>query len=179
MEQKKAYRHVPNINFIPLEYQIPTVSIWRLSLRVLLAIMIVVELLLIPNLYKEKSTIKANVDSAQQKIQQIDKILEAANTKKEEEQYREELGIKQVDWPQVMTTFFQSQPQGVELQNITNQGTTQVSVTGTAVDYATLASYQKKLLSSPVISRIISLRSNKSGSSVSFSLVAEVKTEEK
>ncbi|MBI4296478.1 MAG: PilN domain-containing protein [Chloroflexi bacterium] len=192
MEQEKAYRRVPNFNFIPLEYRLPIVSVRRLSLRMLLVVVVVIEVLLAQNLYAERATIKANVDTAQRKIQQINRRLETANAGKQEaaklqatiealqkdqavfEQNRKELGLKQIDWPRVMTTFFQSKPEGIVLQHITKQETGQVSLSGTAVDYATLVSYQTALLSSAIISKVVFPKADRSGSSISFSMVAEV-----
>lgn len=194
MNQRTDYRQVPNFNLIPLEYREPTISFLRLSLRLLLVLLIAAQVLFIHNLYQERFTFEATIASAQQKIQQIDQKLKAANAKKTEAKKIEatieslekerrtleddwrELVMKQPDWWRVMTAFFW-QPQGVELSSIRMQDATQVSATGTASDYAALFEYRRLLLSSPAISRIISLslKSEKAGTSISFSLVAEVK----
>ncbi|MBI2830429.1 MAG: PilN domain-containing protein [Chloroflexi bacterium] len=192
MEQRKAYRRVPNFNFIPPEYRMPTISLRRLSFRAVLVLIAVIEILVVQSLYAERSSIKANTDAAQRKTRQIEKRMETVNVNKQEavklqatidalKKYQEttelsqkELGLEQVNWARVMNTFFQSKPEGVTLQRIAKQER-QVSITGTAADYATLVNYQKKLLSSSVFSKVVFPRADKSGASVTFSMIAEVK----
>ncbi len=193
VNQRQDYRRVPNPNFIPPEYRTRILPSRQLSLRLLLVVMIAGGAFIVTNLYQQRSALQASIASAQQKVQQADKNLAAANAKKEEakklqatiealknqyEVMKQDwgLGKEQADWPRVMATLFHSKPEGVQLRSVAKQETTQVTVAGTAMDYAALLQYRDQLLSSPVISRVISLSSSKAESSVSFSLVAEVKT---
>ncbi|MFH0768214.1 MAG: PilN domain-containing protein [Chloroflexota bacterium] len=192
MQPRKIYRQVPNFNLIPLEYQKPTISFQRFSLRLLLVLVIAAEVFFITNLYQEKSTLEAAIDSTQQEIHQIEERLAVANAErdkakelettvealKKEHQALEddwsELAIKQADWPQVMAALFQSKPQGVNLSSVKQDGT-RVDATGTTSDYAALLGYRRVLLASPAISQIVSLKSEKAETSISFALTVEVK----
>ena len=192
VSQRKDYRGVPNLNFIPLEYRRRILPSWQMLVRLQLVWMIVVGAFIVTNLYQQRSALQASMDSAQRKIQQADRNLAAANAKKEEakklqatieslknqnEVMKQDWGlvVGQADWSRVMAALFHSKPEDVQLRSVTKQETMRVTVAGTAVDYATLLQYRNQLLSSPVISRVISLSSSKAASSVSFSLVAEVK----
>ena len=183
MQQRRIYRQVPNFNLLPAEYQRATTSVRRLSIRVLLGLVIVVELFLLWNLYQEKPTIEASIDSTQQQLRQIEQKVAIVNDIKALESGRpvlvndwKGLTLKQADWAQVMAALVQSRPQGVELALVKRDGM-QVIVTGTASDYATLNKYRSALLSSSAISQIIFLNSAQVEPSISFSLAVEVKIE--
>ena len=193
INQRQDYRRVPNLNFIPSEHQGSILPSRQLLLCLLLTIMIAGGAFIVTNLYQQRSALQTSIDSAQRKVQQADKSLAGANAKKEEakklqatidalknqnEAMKQDwaLAMQRTDWPQVMTTLFSSKPEGVQPRSITMQGTTQVTVAGTAVDYVVLLRFRDGLLASPVVSRVISLSSSKAEASLSFSLVAEVKT---
>ncbi len=193
VNQRQDYRRVPNPNFIPPEYRTRLLPSRKLMLRILLVVMIAGGAFIVTNLYQQRSALQASIESAQQKVQQADKDLAAANAKKEDatklqatlealktqnEATRQDwaLAMDRADWSRVMATLFQSESEDVQLRSITTQGNNQVTVAGTAVDYVALLLFQNKLQASPIISRVISLSSNKAESSLSFSLVAEVKT---
>ncbi len=181
MKQREDYRQVPNFNLIPLEYQKPTISLQRFSLRVLLVLVIVAEVFFITNLYLEKSVLDTAIDSTRQKIGSIGAKVDLVKAREALEQERRaleadwgELTMKQADWPQVLVALFQSKPRGVRLSSVKQDGS-RLNVTGTASDYKTLVEYHHVLLASPAISQIVSLTSMQEGSAISFSLVIEVK----
>lgn len=188
MQPRKDYRQVPNFNFIPPEYRRPTLSPQRLSLRLLLVLVIVAEVFFVQNLYQQKSTLQAAINSTQQKIAQVEeRIAKIANVSGSEatikalrqeweilERDRKELGMEQPNWSQVMSTFFQSQPKGVALDSI-QQLTGVVNITGTALNYPALIEYYRKLLVSPVISSINQLKSERVGGVIAFSFEVVVK----
>ncbi len=193
INQRKDYRGVPNLNFIPPEYRTRILPSRQLSLRLLLVVMIAGGAFIVANLCQQRSALQVSLESAQRRVQQAEKSLAAANAKKEEakklqatidavknqnETMKQDWAQTMVrtDWPQVMTTLFRSKPEGVQVRSITKQETAQVTVAGTATDYAALLQYRDQLLSSPIVSRVVSLSSSKAEASVSFSLVAEVKT---
>ncbi len=193
VNQRQDYRRVPNPNFIPPEYRTRILPSRQLSLRLLLVVMIAGGAFIVTNLYQQRSALQASIESAQRKVQQADKNLAAANAKKEDakklqatlealktqnEAIKQDwaLAMERTDWSQVMATLFHSKSEGVRLLSITKQGTTQVTVAGTAVDYVALLRFRDELLAAPIVARVISLSSNKAESSLSFSLVVEVKT---
>ncbi|MDP2919564.1 MAG: PilN domain-containing protein [Dehalococcoidia bacterium] len=193
MQQRKDYRRVPNFNLVPLEHRKPTVSFRRLSLRFLLVIVIVAEAFLIRNLNQQKSSLEAAIDTAQRKMQQIDKEIaiianvqgkDAATLEAALKALRERvggldkdwkaLGMEQPNWSAVIAIFYQSKPGGVQLTSL-NQSAERVTATGTASDYRTLLDYYYGILASPLISQITLLKSASAGSSVSFSLEVVVR----
>lgn len=193
MQQRKDYRRVPNFNLMPLEYQRPAIPLKRLALRILLVLVIAVEVLFIPNLYQQKSSLEAAIELAQRNMQQIDnKIAAMANVQGKDaaalaaalKALREKvgglendwnaLGMEQPNWSAVIAAFYQSKPGGVQLTSV-NQSAGLVTVTGTASDYPTLVDYYHGLLTSPVLSRINLLKSASAGASIAFSLEVAVR----
>lgn len=174
---RRLYRQVPNFNFVPPEYQKPTIFSRRLLLRLLIIVVIAAELFFIWNLYQEKSSLEAAIDSAQLHIQQTEDKIAIVNAeeelKKEQQALQGALTAIHADWPQIMLAFLESKPGGVELSWLKQEGDL-MNVSGTASSYASLLEYRSALLGSPAISQIISLNSKVDNSSVTFSLSVEI-----
>ncbi len=179
-QPRKLYRQVPNFNLVPPEYQKPTVFSRRFLLRLLVIAIIAAELFAIWNLYQEKSSLEAAIDSAQLRIQQTEAKIAIVNSEKELKKERQALQddwktltAGQADWQQILSAFLKSKPEGIELSSLKQAGRL-INADGTASDYASLLQYRSALLGSPSISQIISLNSGVSSGSISFSLSVEI-----
>lgn len=191
MQQRKAYRQVPDFNLIPPEYLPPVIFSRRYLLRLLLVLVIAAAVFFIQSALQETSAIESDTATVREQLLDIAAQFDAANAQRGEadrltadvealrsagealESEWAELTTEHADWPEIMAALFQ-RPGGVELNTITKVDATHVDVTGSASDYGALLQYRAALQRSRVISRIISLRSLRAESSVSFSLSVEV-----
>ena len=179
-QPRRLYRQVPNFNFVPPEYQKPTIFSRRLLLRLLIITIIAAELFFIWNLYQEESSLEAAIDSAQLQIQQTEDKIAIVKAEKELKKERQALQddwktltAGQADWPQILSALLKSKPGEIELSSLKQDGKL-INANGTASSYASLLQYRSALLSSPAISQIVSLDSKLSNGSVSFSLSVEI-----
>ena len=177
---RRLYRQVPNFSFVPPEYQKPNVLSRRLLLRLFIIAVIAVELFFIWNLYQEKVSLEAAIDSSQLQIQQTEDKNAIVNAVKELRKERQALQdnwktltVRQADWPQILSSFLKSKPGGIELSLLTQDGEL-MNANGTASDYASLLQYRSALLGSPAISQIISLDSRVVNGSITFSLSVKI-----
>mgnify|MGYP001560286353 FL=1 len=177
---RRLYRQVPNFSFVPPEYKKPNVLSRRLLLRLFITAVIAVELFFIWNLYQEKASLEAAIDSSQLQIQQTEDKKAIVNAEKELRKERQvlqddwkTLTVRQIDWPQILSAFLKSKPGGIELSLLTQDGEL-MNANGTASDYASLLQYRSALLGSPAISQINSLDSKSVNGSVTFSLSVKI-----
>ncbi|MBI2851825.1 MAG: hypothetical protein HYX84_01800 [Chloroflexi bacterium] len=193
MNQKQNYRQVPNLNFIPLEFQRRLLPSRAMLVRVSLAALIGVGILINGFLYMENLAVKADTDAAQERIEQANSKLEAANLRRGDAAkiqadidalQKEALSLKEEwrelqagqGWPEVLSAVFGARTSGVDLNSVTKQGISQVAISGNATSYSAVLEYRNQLLTSKEISRIVSLTSEKEGASFSFSVVAQIET---
>ncbi|MFH0768720.1 MAG: hypothetical protein V1932_04035 [Chloroflexota bacterium] len=177
---RRLYRQVPNFNLVPPEYQKPAIFSRRFLLRLLVIAIVAAELFAIWNLYQEKSSLEADIASAQLQIQHTEDKVATVNAEKELKKERqalqddwETLTMGQADWPQILSAFLKSKPEGVELSSL-KQEAGLINANGTASNYASLLQYRSTLLGSPAISQIVSFNSRVSDGSISFSLSVEI-----
>ncbi len=177
---RRLYRQVPNFSFVPPEYKKPNVLSRRLLLRLFITAVIAVELFFIWNLYQEKASLEAAIDSSQLQIQQTEDKKAIVNAEKELRKERQvlqddwkTLTVRQIDWPQILSAFLKSKPGGIELSLLTQDGEL-MNANGAAPDYTSLLQYRGALLGSPAISQINSLDSKSVNGSVTFSLSVKI-----
>ena len=181
-QPRRVYRQVPNFSFVPPEYQKPTIFSRRLLLRLLIIAVIAAELFIVRNLYQDKSSFEAAIDSAQLQIQQTEAKIAIVNAEEELKKERQALQdnrraltARQADWPQILSAFLKSKPGGIELFTLLTQGEEMMNANGTASNYASLLQYRITLLDSPAISQIVSLNTSVVNDSITFSLSVEIK----
>ena len=149
-------------------------------LRLFITAVIAVELFFIWNLYQEKASLEAAIDSSQLQIQQTEDKKAIVNAEKELRKERQvlqddwkTLTVRQIDWPQILSAFLKSKPGGIELSLLTQDGEL-MNANGAAPDYTSLLQYRGALLGSPAISQINSLDSKSVNGSVTFSLSVKI-----